>query len=387
MLKTMPDQRSRRVRAVLIVLAAVVASAAIGAAVWAVVRPNTPPVNPRSTFTPAEETSAGARIATPSVGMVATSSLGASTPTPTAATPSPAGASAAIVKFAFHLGRTLYVANEDASRIVPVKVPEDVYRLSPDGTAVAVVRSGRIVLVTVASGAVRDVGPAVALTPVWTADSGTVLFVRSAGGGVRQVWRAPKGGSPATYVGPGEGMAVSPDGRTIALLPERGAASTSAVGVVRDGIAAAPLEVAGGSPIAVALSNERAFVSVMSPAGASAILSLKLDGTDSRRLVAPLQDADKAATFGRLMLSPGSARLGYTADGDDGYSRLWVVPAAGGNPVQIASRRDTYPLGWTGDGSAILFIEGNAFQGEQTALWRANPDGLGRKMLVGGARL
>ena len=388
MLKTMPDQRSRRVRAALIALAAVVAFVAIGAAVWAVVRPNTPPANPRSTFTPAEETSAGARIATPSVGMVATSALGASTtPTLTATTPSSAGSTAAIVKFAFHLGRTLYVANEDASRIVPVKVPEDVYRLAPDGTAVAVVRSGRIVVVTVGSGTVRDMGPAVALMPVWTADSNTVLFVRSAAGGARQVWRAPKGGSPATYVGPGEGMAVSPDGRTIGLLPERSASSTSAVGIVRDGAAATSIELAAGSPVAVALSNERAFVSVMSPGGVSAILSVKLDGSDSRRLVTPRPDADKAATFGRLMLSPGSARLGYTVDGDDGYSRLWVVPAAGGNPVQIASRRDTYPLGWTGNGTAILFIEGNAFQGEQTALWRARPDGLGRKMLVGGARL
>ena len=382
----MPEERARRTRVALIAVAAVVACIAAAAAVWAITRPNTPPSTRPSTFTPADETTASTRTATTSAGQVATAPSGASMPTVTVVTPS-VPASKMVATFAFHLGLTLYVANEDASRIVPVKVPEDVYRLSPDGAAVAVVRSGRMVIVAVGSGAVRDAGPAVEVAPVWAADSRSVLSVRSTPSGARQVWRVPRDGSAASNVGPGEGMAVSPDGHIIALLPERGSSAASTVGIVREGRAATSLAVATGSPIAIALSNDHVFVSTMSRSGESVILSMRLDGSDPRRLVGPAPDADKVVTFGRLILSPDAKSLAYTTNGDDGYSRLWVVPVAGGSPVQITSRRDGYPLGWTADSSAILFIEGNSFQGEQTALWRAYIHGLGRKMLVSGARL
>lgn len=386
MLTRMPEERARRTRVALIAVAALVACIAVAGAVWAITRPNTSRSTRPSTFTPVDETTASAPTATAPAGKVATAPPASSLPTVTATTPS-VPASKTVATFAFHLGLTLYVANEDASRIVPAKVPEDVYRLSPDGAAVAAVRSGRMVVVAVGSGAVRDVGPAVEVAPVWTSGSRSVLFVRSTPRSARQVWRAPRDGSPASKVGPGEGMAVSPDGRIIALLPERGSSAASAVDIVREGRAAGSLAVATGSPVAIALSNDHVFVSTISRSGESVVLSMRLDGSDSRRLVGPTLDSDKTVTFGRLILSPDAKSLAYTTNGDDGYSRLWVVPVAGGSAVQITSRRDGYPLGWTSDSSAILFIEGNSFQGEQTALWRAYIHGLGRKMLVSGARL
>jgi len=383
---SMPEDRARRLHAALIALAAVAACVAVGAGVWAATRPAAAPNSQRSSFTPAEETTAPARAATSSAGDVPTSVPGVPATATPGATPTASPAASATAAFAFHLGQTLYVTDEAASRTVPVAVPEDSYRVSPNGSMVAVVRAKRLVLVTVRSGAVRDVGPAIPVTPVWAPDSESVLFVRETAAGACQVWRALVDGAPVRFVGAGEGMAISPDGRSIALLPEAGTSTAAILRVSRDGAAGTPVPVGGGTPVAAALSNDRVFVSTLSPAGASAIVSAKLNGSDEHRLVGPVPGADKAATYGRLILSPNGKSLAYTTDGDDGYSRVWVVPVSGGSPVQITSRRDGYPLGWTDDGAAILFIEGNAFQGEQTALWRAGLDGQGRKMLVSGAR-
>ena len=383
----MPEDRARRLHAALIAVAAVAACVAVAAGVWAATRPTTPPSTSQPAFTPAEETTAPAQAATSSAGEVATSAPGVPATATPGATPTAPPAVPARATFAFHLGQTLYVTDEAASKTVPVAVPEDSYRVSPDGSVVAVVRVKRLVLVTVGSGAVRDVGPAIPVTPVWAPDSGSVLFVRETAAGACQVWRALVDGSPVRFVGAGEGMAISPDGRSIALLPEPGASTAAILRVSRDGAAGTPVPVGGGTPVAAALSNDRVFVSTLSPAGASAIVSARRDGSDSHRLVGPMSGADKAATYGRLILSPNGKSLAYTTDGDDGYSRVWIVPVSGGSPVQVTSRRDGYPLGWTADGAAILFIEGNAFQGEQTALWRATRDGRGRKMLVSGARL
>ena len=44
-------------------------------------------------------------------------------------------------------------------------------------------------------------------------------------------------------------------------------------------------------------------------------------------------------------------------------------------------------MGWTEDGKGILFIEGNAFQGQSTSLWSSDLKGRNRKLLVQGASL
>ena len=76
----------------------------------------------------------------------------------------------------------------------------------------------------------------------------------------------------------------------------------------------------------------------------------------------------------------------YAAESDDGYSRMWLVPTAGGTPFALSSRRDNYPLQWSVSGKEILFIEGNAFQGESTALYHVSPTGSRRLLLVSGRR-
>nr|MDA3936358.1 hypothetical protein [Actinomycetota bacterium] len=91
--------------------------------------------------------------------------------------------------------------------------------------------------------------------------------------------------------------------------------------------------------------------------------------------------------YGEVLLSPDSRWIAYTAAGDDGYSRLFTIPTAGGTSRELSTRRDAYPVRWSSDGEYLLFIEGNAWHGEDTRLLRVRPDGTGRQTLVEGAGL
>jgi protease II len=102
------------------------------------------------------------------------------------------------------------------------------------------------------------------------------------------------------------------------------------------------------------------------------------------RLVGPGAAEDHTG-FGMLSLSPDETRLAYARTGDDGYSRMSVVKSMGGESYAVSTRRDCYPLGWAADSSAVFYIEGNAWQGESTALMKMNASGSGRTVLVSGA--
>jgi len=113
---------------------------------------------------------------------------------------------------------------------------------------------------------------------------------------------------------------------------------------------------------------------------------MRVDGSAPRRIVGKPQ-TERPFGYASLMLSPDGQRLLYAEAGDDGYSRASIVPVAGGTPVLLTVRRDTYPLGWSADGNSVFFVEGNAFQGEPTALMSVRADGMGRRTVVAGAGL
>jgi len=377
-----PDETAQRKRIVLVVVASLVALAVVAGGAWALLRPGGSDDAPVA-FTPAQETTASGPTTSSAVAS-ALAGEGTSASAPGVGGPgTPATPRSA--KVAFHLGRTLYVANEDGSGTTPLKVTESEYALSPDGTSVAVVRRGKLEIIPVAGGETAVAGTAEIATPVWLPDSSAVLFVRADSDGVPSVWRVKRDGSGAKVVATGQGMAVSPDGKTVAMLSTEADADATQVTVITNGGAPRKVAVSGGEPVAVALSNTQLYVSTLSAEGATAIWVSGLDGRGKRALVSGLPAEGKTVTFGRMMPSLDGRSLAYTADGDDGYSRIWVVPVAGGSPRQVTSRRDGYPLGWTADGKRILFFEGNGFQGESSALWVANPDGSERRMVVSGA--
>jgi Tol biopolymer transport system component len=291
-------------------------------------------------------------------------------------------------KVAYRLGGSLYVSNEDGGSARAVTPAADgQYALSPDGATLALARSGSVTLYDVDTGKMTFSGLAEAVQPVWLPDSSAVMYMRVGADGIAQIYRVSPAGADELVVGTGSSVAVSPNGATIALLPPLGSTATPQVLVSRNGEAFSAVPVPSGDPIGIALGNNRLYISTMSPAEGGSIWSVALDGSGAKQLVKPGSAGDKGATFGRMLPSPDGLSLLYTAESDDGYSRMWLVPTAGGTPSALSSRRDNYPLMWSLSGKEILFIEGNSFQGETTALYHVGPTGSRRLMLVNGAGL
>lgn len=376
-----PDVSARRKRIALIVAVSVTAVVVVAVLVWILTtRNDAGPTS--STFTPAEETTASTPATSSAVASALAGEITSGTQTSTQATGT---ATASRGKIAFRLGRSLYVANEDGSGAVAMKQADTVYALAPDGSALAAVRGGKLVIEPVPGGTSVVVGPAELVTPVWLADSSSLLYVRAGTDGVPQVWRVKRDGTTSAMVGPGTAVAASGDGTTLALLGTEADAEALAVTVIGPGTSKRVVKVADGTPVAVAVTRDALFVSTLSPSGVASIRRSALDGFASRELVGPLPTNGKTTSYGRLLLSPDARSLAYTADGDDGYSRIWVVPVGGGSPRQVTSRRDGYLMGWSADSRSVFFFEGNSFQGESSALWRADADGSRRQMLVSGA--
>lgn len=289
-------------------------------------------------------------------------------------------------RIAYRLGTTLYVANEDGSQPSPVaRVAEGPYALSPDGLTLAVVADGRLTLLDTGSGAAVDVGPAIEEQPVWMPDSHTVLFVRRAGH-AEEVRRVGRDGTGGTAVHAGSGVSVSPNGRVIVV--RGGSVSTQTddhVWVSTGGSRFRRVRVTGGFVTAIAAGDRRIYVGVADAEGRAWIEVMAPDGSSARRLSeGPLDD--ERADWGQLCLSPDGRHLGAVAVGDDGYSRISIIRLADGAVVRVLTRRDAYPRCWSASGDHLYYIEGNAYQGEPTALYRVAPDGAGRRLIATGAR-
>ncbi len=300
---------------------------------------------------------------------------------------------------AYRLDGSIWVSGEDGSQARAITESSDGgYALSPDGTVLAVVEGGELALIGVSDGSRTVVGPAEPRNITWHPDSSAVLFLRAVDGseGVTDVLRVGRTGGGATKVMQADGPVVALDG-TVVARPNGvdGPASEPVTGdlwVARPGVE--PRLIAAKGPVAdcTVLSGRIVYaVSGMACIDAAGetlcepdIRTMALDGHGDTRLVGP-PSSTRPFGYDELMISPDGKRLLYAETGDDGYSRTWMVALGGGAPTALTVRRDTYPVGWSADGTSVFFIEGNAFQGEVTSLMKASFDGTGRRVLVEGA--
>lgn len=302
---------------------------------------------------------------------------------------------------AYRFGEQVWVSREDGSDAVMVAdSSQGEFALAPDGTALALVDGGVLSLITVSDLKRDEIGAAEPAGFAWSADSSSVLFVRAAQGGhgATDVWRASRRtGSVPLKVVQGSAPALAIDG-TIVALPVAAMAPDPAKGtlwVLPSGRNARQVATSGlpaaatvqGGLVAYAVTGMRyTDISGAEKQIDPEVWVMRTDGTSARRLVGKPATA-RPFGYANLMLSPDGQRLLYAEVGDDGYSRAWVVAVAEGAPVALTVRRDTYPLGWSADGQRVFFIEGNAFQGEPTALVTAGADGGGRRTVIEGAGL
>lgn len=396
------SEKSRISRIVIIVVAGVVGTALMVGGLWLAFRP-APPRPKQSAIEPAAQTEPAtlppvpAATATPSAASTGVPGAGpdaVTTSAPVPAKPEPV-APGRVGKVAFGLGASIYVANEDGtgSKAV-VRSNSGPYALSPNGKKLALVSLAGLSVVDVASGKQTFVAPAELVAPVWMPDSSRVMWVRQAPMTpvTPGIWAVDaSGANPELVVASSDRVAVSPDGRIVVARPwSGGSAPSTTYGVfVSRGGGPFKLVKAPGLPTALAASNTRLFLGSSNPKLAAgnriSVVSMTPAGKDQKKLRgAPAGDVP--AVWNELAVSPDGVSLAAGALGDDEYSRVWVIPHNGGEGVLLTPRRDGYIHGWSASGDSLFLIDGNAYQGESTALLSVKPDGGGRRLIVTGVR-
>lgn len=366
----------RRHKYVIFAVAAIALVGAVGALALSGTRtPVTSENEASATIRPAEETSETS-VGAPPYEEPAPEVGGDAPAAPPAADPADVPVSPARV-VAYRREGWLCVAGEDGTgeRRVAVSA-SSAYALSPDGRTLAFVdgEPATLQLADVGSGAIAGLGPAEHERVAWTADSAAIIYAAPEGILMRKIAN-PKG---ATRVFSGPLIGIAADGSIVGMDAD-GTIAVWKAGTVRH------VTVRGMTTLAV--GGNQLFIAVEDPGtGETSITRTNLDGSRPTTLVSAMR-ASRAAVFGDLVPSRDGSWLVYTERSDDGYSRMFAVPGAGGSPTSLCVRRDCYPLGWTVDGSSVLFIEGNAIQHDPTALMRVDPDGGSRRLLVQGAGL
>jgi Tol biopolymer transport system component len=236
-------------------------------------------------------------------------------------------------------------------------------------------------IVNVASGKVTTVGPAEDRMPSWAPDGAWFAYTGLRDGS-RVVMRAGRDGTAPTVLALGFAPQVSADSKSVYFLQP---------GSDTGGLLARTEAAVGGRPVTLVVSevvsafalSEKSLVYSTGQGAQALIWRSGLDGTGAVRLVEPPADS-VASGYANLMLSPDGKLLLFSRTGDDGYSRMEAASVAGGVPVELSSLKDDYPMGWTVDSARIVFVSGNAFQGEHTDVATVKPDGTLRRVIVPG---
>jgi Tol biopolymer transport system component len=349
------------------------------------------------TFTPAQPTQASGSLvessavtttgagASPTGSVTPTGAAGSTTPT----TPPP-GQIVRSARIAYRRQGAVWVAGEDGSNAhLVVSSADGDFSLSPDGRTLAIMKgpnetADHAVLVDVETG-VESSLPAATELPSWAPDSSWVAYTAGdllSGFSIRRAGRDGRG--DALVRSQAAAPSISPDGKRIAFAKhlQASAEDTSPISVY---------DLASHTTKVVPRSQGASYFSYAS----GGVLYFVKGGSDgwvgvadkllSRSASVVSLPSGAEVSPGPLMPSPDGSKVLFAMTGDDGYSRLRVVDAASRDMTSIDTRLDASPVGWLLDGSAILYVEGNAFQHEKTSLYRRDPDGSHRTIVVDGA--
>lgn len=250
-----------------------------------------------------------------------------------------------------------------------------VFSLSPDGGTIASVDAdGQLRLYEVADGRAVTVGPAERDRPAWAPDSAWLVFTAPG----QRVTRVDRDGAGSRTLFSGRLPVVASDSRTVIA-----AASTVLEPAVVLWRAGETERLAVESQITgLACSGSRIYTgSAPGAGGVSTLCSMSFDGS-GRRTEVRSQSSARSVSVGGPAVSPDGVWVAYVEQGDDGYSRVYVLPTAGGATMQVSGRRDTYLLQWMSTSDALVLAEGNPTQGEPLAIVSATVPGRARRLLV-----
>lgn len=328
-----------------------------------------------------------------------TDSVEPSQPVPSTSTTSSGDAteSASFVRkpfVAYRLSGALWISHEDGtSPRQLLALTSGAFALSPDAGTLACVDAAKslLMLVDVASGTSKNIGPAEDADMCWSPDSGFVLYTAKTANRyeIRQVRRDGTGGAT---VGLGHSPRVSPGGTGVVWIADSvfGQAGTASAVLLNN--PARVTRFSGPSSTEVAFAIDGVVTAVGGAPGTARVLTMPLgaglafDSEKAREIIGP-PSGSRPVSYAHLCASPAAADgtgryLAYAEVGDDGYSRTFIYDATKSRSVALSVRRDTYPLCWSADGKRLFVVEGNAFQGESTVLVSVLPDGMGRKAIA-----
>jgi Tol biopolymer transport system component len=280
------------------------------------------------------------------------------------------------------------VSGEDGTGAKRVYESTDgAFALSPDGKTL-VVSSGTstYVLVDTTNLSQLPIAGPVDL-PTWAPDSSWLAYTSRTASGTLSVRRVNRTGTgDALVVNGGARPQISPDGKHVAITQSLDPDSTDTLRVydtVTKVLRAVP-NGKGAQTFAWAPGGILYFAKdrIGTAAGWLGVTDAALTKTT---VVCSLPLTDPPSSPAALYPSPDGSKVLFALTGDDGHSRMQVADVATKKLKAISTRYDAYPKGWLLDGSAVLYIEGNAVQGEATSLYRIRPDGTTRTIVVAGA--
>lgn len=198
---------------------------------------------------------------------------------------------------------------------------------------------------------------------------------------------AVTGGSAVRFELDGRNPAVSPGGRQLIFMRPVGLAGATIMELWRIGASGE-----GAEPVLPGLDvsdadwlDEKTLVVAERGSGSRGgrLLRVRPDGRGVKELA---KAPSELTSLNRVLLGGDGGMLAYDVVGDDGYSRIRTIRADGQGERAMPGKLDVYPMCWGVDGDRLFFIEGNASQGEPTALVSAGPTGKGKHFVVLGAR-
>ncbi|HEY5505889.1 MAG TPA: hypothetical protein VIK83_00190, partial [Coriobacteriia bacterium] len=263
------------------------------------------------------------------------------------------------------------------------------YALSPDGKMLVVAQSvSTYALVNTASGAQLELVGPIEL-PSWSPDSSWLAYTAGSaitGYSVRRVNRDATG--DALVVTHAAKPQIARDGKRVALTTslDPGGSDPLQVYDISTKVLRRVPDGEGAENFAWAPSGVLYFAKDSSGTVAGS-LDVANSALSKSSVVARIPASDPPASAGALYPGPDGSKVLFALTGDDGYSRLQIADVAAKKITSPTTLYDEYPKGWLLDGSAVLYIHGNAIQNEKTSLYRMRPDGTKRTIVVSGAGL
>lgn len=216
--------------------------------------------------------------------------------------------------------------------------------------------------------------------PTWSPDSVRLAYQASEGGyiyvGNHDIWVAQLGsGEPVnlTKDSPANDRmpSWSPDGREIAFFSDRdggwGLYTVAAIGGTPRNVLSLPgIGNLNWSAPQWSRDGTRLFVSVHQ-AGENVVIVLSVQTLETNRVTLPMREGN----FGwDVSVAPDGRRFAYVEGGPGAteVTRLWTIPASGGEPVPLTDgRTNVWNPTWSRDGGKVFYVSN---RGGSMDLWQ-----------------